>query len=197
MYRINGDFTGSGNAYYDPAGGVYDEVYLFRLNGDTTANGTINSAYFSSASGRTRFNDTTATRCFLHDGSAGGLDISAVGAAGDSISFYVNLPLGVASAPVAASPVARLKLYPARPNPSRGAMRLSFELDKPGPARLAVYSVTGQLVAELVNSTIPAGRHEAAWSGHDRSGRPAASGVYFIRLEAGWQRLTQRLTVLR
>ena len=46
-------------------------------------------------------------------------------------------------------------------------------------------------------TTVAAGRHEAAWSGLDRTGKQAASGVYFVRLEAGGQRLTQRLTVLR
>ncbi|MDI6740830.1 MAG: FlgD immunoglobulin-like domain containing protein, partial [Candidatus Edwardsbacteria bacterium] len=141
--------------------------------------------------------DTTNPSCYLHDGSAGGLKISNVGTADDSISFYVTLPSGVASTPVVQSPTPRLKLLPARPNPSRGAARLSFELDRSGPARLSVYSVTGQLVAELFNGTIPAGRHEAAWSGYNRSGKQAASGVYLVRLEAGGQRLTQRLTVLR
>jgi M6 family metalloprotease-like protein len=199
VYRINSDFTGQGNAFYAPADtpAIYDEVYIYRPGGSPTVNGTLSTAYLSSGAGRMEINDGSDPAPFLHDGSDGGLDISSVGAAGDSISFYVTMPVGVASAPVTASPISKLKLLPARPNPSRGAARLSFELDKSGPARLAVYSVTGQLVAGLLDGSLPAGRHEVQWNGHDRSGKQVASGVYYVRLENNGQRLTQRLTVLR
>jgi hypothetical protein len=133
----------------------------------------------------------------LHDGSAGGLDISAVSAAGDSISFYVNMNEGVAGGPAAAAPAAALRLLPARPNPSRGSVRLGYELGAPGRVRLAVYSVTGQLVATLADGNAAAGRHEVAWNGADRAGRTMASGVFFARLETASGTLTQRLTLLR
>jgi M6 family metalloprotease-like protein len=199
VYRINSAFAGQGDAYYAPADtpAVYDEVYLFRPGGDSTVNGTINSANFSSAAGRTMFNDTTGNRCFLHDGSPGGLKISNVSSAGDSISFDVTMPVGVVSAPIISDPVAKLMLLPVRPNPSRGTARLSFELDRPGRARLAVYSVTGQLVAGLCDGQMAAGRHEVSWNTADRAGRQVASGVYLVRLEAGGRSLTQRMTVLR
>ena len=197
VWRVHGGFLGNGNAYYDPAGGAYDELYLFRLNGDSTANGTINSAHFSSAVGRTRFNDTTATRCFLHHGGPGGLRISSIGTAGDSISFYVTMPAGVEGQPALPAPAAGMRLLPARPNPSRGAVRLGYELGAPGRVRLAVYSVTGQLVATLADGDAAAGRHEASWNGSDRVGRPMAAGVYFARLQTAGGTLTQRLTLLR
>ncbi|MRR09466.1 M6 family metalloprotease domain-containing protein, partial [bacterium] len=94
-FRINGDFAGWGNADYDGSA-TFDEVYLYRPGGSPTANGDLTTAFFSSGSGRTAINDGTDPSGYLCDGADGGLDISAVGAAGDSISFHVTMPTGVA-----------------------------------------------------------------------------------------------------
>ncbi len=87
VYRINSAQDGLGNDAGPP-----DEVYIYRLDGTLTANGQVNSAAFSSASGRTVINDTTNPSSFLSDGSAGGLRVSNVGAVGSTISFMVSFP---------------------------------------------------------------------------------------------------------
>lgn len=196
VFRINGDFAGWGNADYDGST-TFDEVYLYRPDGTPSGNGDLTTAHLSGGSGRTAINDGTNPSCFLHDGTDGGLDISAVSAAGDSISFSVNMNEGVAAGPLAAAPAAGLRLAPPRPNPSRGAVHVDFELGRTGTARLAVYAVTGQLVARLADGVLSAGRHQASWSGRDHTGKGAASGVYYLRLESGGHCLTERLTVLR
>jgi len=84
VYRIN-TTVGDGNAEGPP-----DEVYIYRPGGTTTANGTISSAHFSSAVGRTAINSSTNPTPFLTSGAAGGLDLSAIGAAGTTISFTNN-----------------------------------------------------------------------------------------------------------
>ncbi|MBU1721096.1 MAG: M6 family metalloprotease domain-containing protein, partial [Bacteroidetes bacterium] len=86
VFRINTDEDGNGNADGPP-----DEVYLYRPNGTTVVDGSVYQAFFSAASGRTAINDATNPDPFLSDGSAGGLDISAIGAAGATISFHVGL----------------------------------------------------------------------------------------------------------
>ena len=93
VYRIN-TTVGDGNADGPP-----DEVYIYRPGGTTTVNGTISSAHFSSAVGRTAINSTTNPTPFLTSGAAGGLDLSAIGAAGTTISFTNNggLPEGDAT----------------------------------------------------------------------------------------------------
>ena len=90
VYRINTTFADSGNAMYDGST-IFDEVYIYRPGGTTAANGTSASANYSSAVGRTAINNTSSPSCFLHDGSAGGLNISAIGAAGDSIPFTITV----------------------------------------------------------------------------------------------------------
>ena len=48
--------------------------------------------------------------------------------------------------------------------------------------RLAVYALTGRLVATLADAVLPAGHHARDWDGRDVQGRAVASGVYLVRL---------------
>jgi len=66
IYRIN--TTWNGNAGYNPDEGVFDEVYIFRPNGTTTANGNIMSAHFG-PNNRTAFHVYTNPAPFLTDGT--------------------------------------------------------------------------------------------------------------------------------
>ncbi len=82
VYRINTLTTGN-------AGGPPDEVYIYRPGGTTTVNGSVNSANYSSNTGRTAINDSTSPSSFLSDGGPGGLNICNVGAANATISFGI------------------------------------------------------------------------------------------------------------
>jgi hypothetical protein len=42
-----------------------------------------------------------------------------------------------------------------------------------------------------------AGEHEVLWDGRSAEGRPAASGVYFVRLVASGERRTIKAVLLR
>jgi flagellar hook assembly protein FlgD len=84
--------------------------------------------------------------------------------------------------------------YPNPFNPSA-----AFELDLPagGQVRLAVYDVGGRRVRSLEDGLAPAGRHRITWDGRDDRGRPVASGVYWLRLEAGGERRVLRGVLVR
>ncbi len=86
VYRINSRLEGNGNADGPP-----DEIYVFRYNGTPTVNATTYDAYFNSTVGRTLINDSSNPYCFLSDGSAGGLKLSNIGAAGTTISFDATI----------------------------------------------------------------------------------------------------------
>ena len=83
------------------------------------------------------------------------------------------------------------------PNPTRGASTVRFALDKMAPVQLSVYDVMGRKVATLVDGPVAAGEHEVRWDGHSSGGHAVASGVYLLRLEAGDQVATRRLTVVK
>lgn len=83
IYRIN--TIANGNASGPP-----DEIYVYRPNGDTNKNGVIDSAYFSANVNKTSFNYTTNPNCFLSNKTDGGINISNISEAGNTISFTLN-----------------------------------------------------------------------------------------------------------
>jgi len=85
VYRINTSEEGNHD-------GPPDEVYAYRPGGTPTADGDVNSANYASGVGRTSIDDSTSPSSFLTDGSAGGLCIWGIGAAGSTISFKLGAP---------------------------------------------------------------------------------------------------------
>lgn len=89
------------------------------------------------------------------------------------------------------------RLLPNYPNPFNGSTTIPFEVAGEAPVRVAVYSVTGQRVAVLVQGHPGPGRHQVRWDGLDAAGRATASGVYVYRLETGARVETRRLMLVR
>ena len=77
---------------------------------------------------------------------------------------------------------ARARLLAPYPAPANPRVRVPFELSVAARVGLAVYDARGRLVARLLDAELPAGTAEALWDGRDAQGRPAASGVYTVRL---------------
>jgi flagellar hook assembly protein FlgD len=69
------------------------------------------------------------------------------------------------------------------PNPFNPSTTISFALPEAGRVTLRIYSLTGQLVRELVQGEMASGRHSVSWNGHNDLGAQVASGLYFYRLE--------------
>lgn len=82
------------------------------------------------------------------------------------------------------------------PNPSRGAIRVRLGLPREGPAEVSIFDLAGRLVARVSTKPRSAGWHDLTWDGRDRNGRPVASGVYFVRLDASVT-MSHRFVVLR
>ena len=83
------------------------------------------------------------------------------------------------------------------PNPFNSQTVLSYFLHAPSPARLEVFSLTGQRVAVLHQGPQQAGYHRLHWNGRDDAGRLVASGVYLYRLVTDEGILTRKLMLLR
>jgi hypothetical protein len=82
------------------------------------------------------------------------------------------------------------------PNPTSGSTEIEFQLPREASVRLSVVDVRGREIAALVNGSRAAGRYRARWTGQTSHG-PAASGVYFVRYEAGGKNLHRRLVLTR
>lgn len=83
------------------------------------------------------------------------------------------------------------------PNPFNPETRIVFSLAADARVRLRVYNVLGEVIVELVDESLPAGRHEITWNGRDTRRRPVASGVYFYQIEAGTFKATRRMLLAR
>ncbi len=89
-------------------------------------------------------------------------------------------------------------LYPAQPNPFKTSVLVRFALPSPMRVSLRVYDVRGQLVEALVDGQVYSpGDHRLSWSGLNREGQQVASGIYFMRLEAGGSTSTRRVVYLK
>ena len=82
-------------------------------------------------------------------------------------------------------------LYPPQPNPFNASTRISYALPKAAMVDLRVYDVLGREVETLHSGMMEAGTHSFLWSPN------AATGIYFLRLQAGNEVRTQKLMYLR
>ncbi|MFN8547721.1 MAG: T9SS type A sorting domain-containing protein [Candidatus Eisenbacteria bacterium] len=83
------------------------------------------------------------------------------------------------------------------PNPTELGAELRFSLANAGRVQLLVISVSGRVVARLLDAWMEAGEHAALWSGSDDQGRRMPAGVYLAKLTAESGVVTRKLIVRR
>ena len=84
-------------------------------------------------------------------------------------------------------------MHPAYPNPFNPETHVAFDLPKSGDVKMSVYDIRGRAGAGCCLMTpLSAGRYVEVWDGRDESGLTVASGIYFIRIEAGDYARTRR-----
>jgi len=69
-----------------------------------------------------------------------------------------------------------------QPNPSISSVKIEFATQVGGGADVAIFDVSGRLVRQWREEFAAAGTRQAEWDGHDSHGRPADSGLYFVRV---------------
>jgi flagellar hook assembly protein FlgD len=85
----------------------------------------------------------------------------------------------------------------ARPNPFRSTTSLDCSLARPGRARVTVHDISGRTVRRIFDGEWASGSRSIEWNGRDDDARPAANGVYFIRVEQGASTTTRKVTLKR
>ena len=83
------------------------------------------------------------------------------------------------------------------PNPFNPTTAIEFSVPRTGQVTLDVYDVLGRRVRRLVSETVSAGIKRVIWDGLDADGLPAASGIYFYRIEVGEYRETRKMLLLK
>jgi hypothetical protein len=88
-------------------------------------------------------------------------------------------------------------LYQNVPNPFNPVTTIRYDLPTAERVQLWIVDVSGRRVRTLVDELQTPGSRDVVWNGHDDEGSAVASGVYFSVLEAGKQRLTKKLVLLK
>jgi hypothetical protein len=71
------------------------------------------------------------------------------------------------------------------PNPFNPVTIIDYTLPSRADVTITIFNLLGQTVRTLVNNQQAAGSYSITWDGRDNSGKTAASGLYFYRLQAG------------
>ncbi len=99
--------------------------------------------------------------------------------------------------PAPSAPLGITRLLPNVPNPFNPRTTLRFELSDPSSVRLEVFDLRGRVVRTLVDRSMRAGTHSVVWEGRDDRGSRVASATYVVRMSAGGQLFTQRISLVR
>ncbi|GEM_PF-5514942 len=83
------------------------------------------------------------------------------------------------------------------PNPFNSSTTINFKVEKDGPVQIAIYDLLGRHVQTLVDEHRVAGSYHTIWNGCDNTGRSVASGVYFVRMQAGGQVHSFKISYLK
>lgn len=90
------------------------------------------------------------------------------------------------------APASAASLSPAWPNPARGDVFLAVQLPAAGRLVAEVFDLLGRRVATLADGDAGAGAHLLEWRPAGGA-RPAAAGVYFVRVDAPGVHATRRV----
>jgi hypothetical protein len=88
-------------------------------------------------------------------------------------------------------------LEPNYPNPFQTSTRIPYTLSQPASISLMIYDLQGRWIRTLVVGPQEPGVQSVTWDGIDNRGMSVPSGVYFVRLMAPNQEVTQKLVLRR
>ncbi len=83
------------------------------------------------------------------------------------------------------------------PNPFRKCLSISYAVPEQTNAKIAVYDITGTLVATLQDAIVQPGWHTVIWNGEDVKGGTCPSGIYFIKLNTAETQIIRKLILLQ
>ncbi|MGB5288219.1 MAG: T9SS type A sorting domain-containing protein [Ignavibacteriaceae bacterium] len=78
------------------------------------------------------------------------------------------------------------------PNPFNPTTKIDFALPEPSQVQISIYTITGELVDDILNEYMPAGSHKLSFVA---DGLP--SGIYLYKMTAGKFSSTKKMTLLK
>lgn len=79
------------------------------------------------------------------------------------------------------------------PNPFSAEAAIRFSLPSAGRVSVTIYDLSGRAVRTLNDTEMQAAEHTLMWDGLDETGNAVGAGVYFCRLQACGETVTQKM----
>ncbi|MBU0558473.1 MAG: T9SS type A sorting domain-containing protein [Bacteroidetes bacterium] len=167
-----------------------DRIYKISAAGDTTLFGRTglgsriealafddNGNLFGTTGSETQFSKLIK----INTSTAAGTELGAVGFRGVlGLAFAFDGIVGLKDKFEIPSKFDLAQNYP---NPFNPSTNIEFSLPLQSKVSLTVYNLLGEVVAELLNTVLPAGMHSYKWNAAN-SGKNLSSGVYIYSLKA-------------
>jgi len=83
------------------------------------------------------------------------------------------------------------------PNPFNPSTMIDIETVEASDLIVSIFDATGRLINNLVNEYAEAGRYSVKWNGVDATGSGMPTGVYFIRVQSGFDMHTQKMILIK
>ena len=83
------------------------------------------------------------------------------------------------------------------PNPFNSSTVIPYTIANESQVKIVIYDLLGREVKVLMNKIQTPGRYTIIWSGKNQFGFQSASGIYFVRFEAGGIKRTKKLSLVR
>ena len=77
----------------------------------------------------------------------------------------------------------------------QGAVTIPVNVKKEGRIKITIYSITGDKICVLTDSTYSMGKHVIPWDGFKKDGKEAKSGVYLYTIEGEGERKTGKFVL--
>jgi len=79
------------------------------------------------------------------------------------------------------------------PNPFNSKTKIKFSIDEAANVNIAIYTIDGKKVAQLLDGEMPAGEHKILWTGSDDARNSMANGTYLCVMEVGGQVISRKI----
>jgi hypothetical protein len=86
------------------------------------------------------------------------------------------------------------------PNPFNPSTIISFSIPRElsnSTVKLTIHSISGEVVATLINNEMPAGNYLTKWDGKSADNKAVASGIYFYNLRVGAKSVTGKMNLIK
>ncbi|MCK9309655.1 MAG: T9SS type A sorting domain-containing protein [Candidatus Cloacimonetes bacterium] len=83
------------------------------------------------------------------------------------------------------------------PNPITPYSVISYTLTKAADVKFKIFNSRGQMVNSFVEGFKNDGSYNSRWDGKDSSGNNCPTGIYYIKMQAGWENSMRKVVIIK